>query len=33
MNDDDVDYFLEETISGAELKIPLALPTKENRFW
>ncbi|KAH9783654.1 SWIM-type domain-containing protein [Citrus sinensis] len=32
MNDDDVDYFLEETISGAELKIPLCITYQRKQI-
>ena len=33
MNDDDVDYFLEETISGAELKILLYVTYKRKQIF
>ena len=32
MSDDDVDYFLEETISGAELKIPLCITYQRKQI-
>ena len=32
MNDDDVDYFLEETISGVELKIPLCITYQRKQI-